>query len=122
FGPGELAEKAIEESRAKYPTPEELREQLTRLERGWAALRARLEPYLIPFVEAKDMLREAGCPTEPEQIGITRERLRLSYELATYIRRRFTILDLAQRLGVMDSALDHLFGPEGPWSTKGSRP
>ncbi len=62
------------------------------------------------------MLREAGCPSEPEQIGISRERLRLSYEQAYYIRRRFTVLDLAMRLGVFHSALDELFGPEGAWS------
>jgi glycerol-1-phosphate dehydrogenase [NAD(P)+] len=59
---------------------------------------------------------------EPEQIGISRDRLRTSYEQAYYLRRRYTVLDFAQRLGVTDSALDDLFGPGGPWSEGGSRP
>ena len=35
-----------------------------------------------------------------EQIGISRERLRVSYRQALHIRRRFTVLDLADRSGV----------------------
>jgi glycerol-1-phosphate dehydrogenase [NAD(P)+] len=121
LGPGELAEKAIEETRAKHPTREALRAQLTRLRDGWPALRARLVRHLVPFREAREMLREAGCACEPEQIGISRERLRLSYDQAYYIRRRFTVLDFARRAGAMDSALDRLFAPGGPWSAEGPR-
>ena len=55
------------------------------------------------------MLRAAGCPTEPEQIGISRERLRLSYEQAWYIRRRYTILDFVAAAGMTEDALDHIF-------------
>ena len=67
------------------------------------------------------MLRAAGCPCEPEQIGISRERLRLSYEQAWYIRRRYTILDFAQRAGLAREALDRIFGANGPWPTSGAR-
>jgi len=67
------------------------------------------------------MLHEAGCPSEPEQIGISRDRLRRSYEEAYYIRRRFTVLDFAMRLGVFESALDELFEPGGSWFPEGSR-
>jgi glycerol-1-phosphate dehydrogenase [NAD(P)+] len=116
FGPGELAEKAIEETRAKHPSPEALRDQLARLRDGWPGLRLKLAAHLIPFREVRAMLQEAGCPVEPEAIGISRGRLLASYEQASYIRRRFTILDLARRLGFFESALDRLFGPEGPWS------
>ena len=61
------------------------------------------------------MLREAQAPTEPEQIGITRERLRRSFWQAFCIRRRFTALDLAARTGLLDSCLDYIFGPLGLW-------
>ena len=88
-------------------------EQLERLATAWPGLRERLGRHLIPFREARAMLREAGCPTAPEQIGIARERLRLSYEQAYYIRRRYTVLDFAMRLGLIDPALDDLFGPGG---------
>jgi glycerol-1-phosphate dehydrogenase [NAD(P)+] len=51
----------------------------------------------------------------PDQIGISRERLRTSFEQALYIRRRFTILDAVQRTGLWDSLIDRLFGSAGPW-------
>jgi glycerol-1-phosphate dehydrogenase [NAD(P)+] len=122
FGAGELAAKAMEETRAKHPTPEILRAQFVRLRDGWPALRVRLARHLAPFRETRAMLEAAGSPCEPEQIGISRERLRQSFEQAYYIRRRFTVLDLAMRLGVFDSALDELFGPQGVWATEGGRP
>jgi glycerol-1-phosphate dehydrogenase [NAD(P)+] len=55
------------------------------------------------------MLRDAGAPTEPEQIGISRERLRQSYVQAFYLRRRFTILDLAMRTNLLEPALRAIF-------------
>jgi glycerol-1-phosphate dehydrogenase [NAD(P)+] len=121
FGPGQLAEKAREETRAKFPSPEALRAQLTRLCDGWPALRERLVQHLAPFRDARAMLRAAGCPSQPEQIGITRDRLRQSFEQAYSIRRRFTVLDFAMRLGVFGPALDELFGSGGPWPTEGGR-
>jgi glycerol-1-phosphate dehydrogenase [NAD(P)+] len=121
LGSGQLAEKAMEETRAKALSPDALRTQLTRLRDGWPVLRARLETHLEPFRDARAMLRTAGCPCEPEQIGITRDRLRQSFEQAYYIRRRFTVLDFAIRLGVFGSALKELFGPGGAWPMEGGR-
>lgn len=117
LGTGELAAKSIEETRAKYPGPEALRAQIERLKAGWPLLQERLTRHLQPFREARSMLQEAGCPVEPEQIGIPRDRLRLSYEQAYYIRRRYTVLDFAMRLGLFESAMDELFGPGGAWGS-----
>jgi glycerol-1-phosphate dehydrogenase [NAD(P)+] len=52
---------------------------------------------------------------EPEQIGISRQRLRKSYREAFFIRRRFTILDVAARTGLLDQFLDRIFSPDGVW-------
>lgn len=116
LGSGELADKALEETRAKYREPEALRAQLETLKAGWPALRDRLTRHLKPFRDARSKLEQAGAPFQPEQIGISRDRLRTSYEQAYYIRRRFTILDVAMRLGLFEQALDELFGPEGAWA------
>ncbi len=115
LGNGDLGTKAKEETRAKHPSREVVRDRLLRLRDRWPELRVKLAHQLIPLRDARAMLREAGCPSEPEQIGISRGRLRLSYEQAYYLRRRFTVLDVARHLGVMDVALDNLFGPVGPW-------
>ncbi len=118
FGSGPLAVKAHEETRAKYPHRDQLRTQLTSLREGWPELQRRLRHHLIPLRQARRMLLEAGCPFEPDQIGIPRERLHASFEQASFIRRRFTILDLIQRLGLLDAAMGRLFGPEGVWPLK----
>lgn len=116
FDSDELRDVALREVQAKYLPREELSRQLERLQHGWPALREKLTTQLIPFDRAQAMLREAGCPAQPEEIGISRERLKTSYRQALSIRRRFTVLDLAQRAGLLDAALDRLFGPGGRWS------
>jgi glycerol-1-phosphate dehydrogenase [NAD(P)+] len=55
------------------------------------------------------MLRAAGCPVEPEQIGISPERLRVSFRRAYHIRRRFTILDVVRRANLWEATLDKVF-------------
>ena len=122
LGAGEVASKAQQEMRAKYTARDVLRPQLSRLRDAWPRLQAKLRRHLLSFGEARDMLREAGCAFEPEQIGIGRERLRLSYEQAYFIRRRFTVLDFAERWGVMQPALENLFGDRGPWPLPEARP
>ncbi len=117
---GDLADLATEELRAKYPSPDALRAQLTRLRDGWPDLRSRVTRQLIPIRELRDMLRAAGAPCEPEQIGISRDRLRQSYPLALAIRRRFTVLDAADRTGLLADCLARIFGPSGPWPTGGA--
>jgi glycerol-1-phosphate dehydrogenase [NAD(P)+] len=71
-----------------------------------------LREQLIPLAELRQMLQTAGAPTEPEQIGISRARLRDSFWQAYCIRRRFTVLDVAVRASLLDTCLDEIFGPK----------
>jgi glycerol-1-phosphate dehydrogenase [NAD(P)+] len=109
FAHDELAAKACTESGAKLVSREVLRPQLEKLKRCWPELQSRLAKQLIPQAEFRDMLREAGAAYTPEQIGITPERLRRSYRQAYHIRRRFTVLDLARRTGLLELALKVVF-------------
>jgi len=117
LGSGELAATARKEMKAKYISSDELRQQLERLRAVWPDLRESLGRQLMPLSNMRAMLRQAGCPTQPEQIGITRARLRQSYWQALFIRRRFTILDLAHRAGLLESSLENMFGPGGAWGS-----
>lgn len=111
----ELAELGTREAEAKHLSKDELRIQLERVRRVWPALKERLQSQLLSFREVEERLRIMGAPSAPEEIGITRARLRRSFRQAALIRRRFTVLDLALRTNTLDSALEHLFGPDGPW-------
>jgi glycerol-1-phosphate dehydrogenase [NAD(P)+] len=115
FSEPELTLASLEESRAKWVDAAALRQQLATLRRVWPGLKERLSHQPIGMRELKDRLRAAGAPVEPEAIGISRARLRKSFWQAYFLRRRFTVLDLATRCGLLDPALDHLFGQEGPW-------
>lgn len=115
FAEAEIQAVATREIQAKYMDRKDLNAQMERLRTVWPELRRELRAQLIPFSALKQMLATAGAATEPEQIGIPRARLRESFWQAFYIRRRFTVLDLAARAGVMDRCLDEIFGPQGVW-------
>ena len=106
----------ITETRAKYISREDLAKQLELLKERWLIIKEDLKAQLIPYNEVKRRLEAVGAPTEPEQIGISRERLKESFVRAQYIRRRFTILDLAARTGYMTQWLDTLFNKNGIWA------
>ncbi len=95
----EIREKAIEESRAKYIARDALAEQLNVLVSKWGDICGRIQKQLIPSDQLAQMLAQAGAPIEPEMIGISQTRLKQSHRKAAHIRRRFTLLDLAARIG-----------------------
>jgi glycerol-1-phosphate dehydrogenase [NAD(P)+] len=115
FSQEDLTAVALKETQAKWVDAGTLGRQLETLRRVWPELKGRLRQQLVPRLELKTILRTAGAPVEPEEIGISRARLRASFGQAYLLRRRFTALDLAVRCGLLEPALDALFGPDGPW-------
>lgn len=115
FAGADFVETAVTETLAKHISRQDLRIQLELLRATWPELHARLTAQLVPYAELKRRLQLVGAPTEPEAIGITRERLRTSFVRAYHIRRRFTVLDLAVRADALDASLDVLFGAGGIW-------
>lgn len=116
FADEDFVETAVKETNAKHPSTEELRRQLTRLKQIWPSLRLRLRSQLLPMVELRRRLNIVGAPTQPAEIGLTREALRRAFHRAYFIRSRFTVLDLAVRAQVLDECLDKIFGPGGAWA------
>jgi glycerol-1-phosphate dehydrogenase [NAD(P)+] len=111
----------IEEALVKYVTADELRSQLERLKQVWPQLKEKLSAQLVPFSVIRSCFEIVGAPTEPEQIGVSRHYLRDSFTRAQFIRRRYTVLDLAVRTGMSDRWLGGLFGHGGIWSTDSQR-
>jgi glycerol-1-phosphate dehydrogenase [NAD(P)+] len=111
-----LAENAVEESLAKYIPPDQLRQRLMRIQERWPIIREHLERQLMTAEHIRDLLRAAGCPTEPAEIGVSVAQLRESYTLARTIRSRYTVLDLVNECGILDACVDELFAPGGYWA------
>lgn len=111
----DFPEIGLQETKAKYISKEELAEQLQILKDNWGDIKERISNQLVPFEEAKRRLKLVGAPTEPEDIGVSREYLKQTFVRAQYIRRRFTVLDIAVRTNSLDKWLDKLFGKGGIW-------
>ena len=111
-----LAENAVEESLAKYITPDQLRQRLMLIQERWPIIREHLERQLMTAEHIRDLLRAAGCPTEPAEIGVSVAQLRESYTLARTIRSRYTVLDLVNEVGILDACVNELFAPGGYWA------
>jgi glycerol-1-phosphate dehydrogenase [NAD(P)+] len=94
-----VRQKALLETAAKFPSPEILRDRLTRLRTLWPDLAQRLRRQLLPLAEIRDLLDRVGAPTTSTAIGISAQRLRQSRLLAWSLRRRYTVLDLALETG-----------------------
>lgn len=104
-----LAAGAMQEMEAKRCAPAALRRQLCLLKKIWPHLRQKLRNQLVPRSELTKIFRAAGIPTEPEELGMDRSALRRSYVRAYTIRRRFTVLDLAVRTGLLEPSLEEIF-------------
>jgi glycerol-1-phosphate dehydrogenase [NAD(P)+] len=115
-----MAENAAAQSLAKHPSAEELGQRLRLLQGRWGTLRERLERQLLAAERLRELLRAAGSPTDPSEIGLDRDRLRRSYALARQIRSRYTVFDLAAEAGCFDACVEELFAPGGFWAP-GSR-
>jgi glycerol-1-phosphate dehydrogenase [NAD(P)+] len=111
----DLKRGAVEQSLAKYISAEELAERLELLRKVWPDLRGRLRDQLMPAARIREMLRAAGCPTRPDEIGLGWEEFEATYSRARTIRKRYTVLDLAAESGVFEECIEELFAPDGFW-------
>ena len=112
-----LEEAAVEQSLAKHLDAGELAERLEMIRDRWPGLRERLAEQLMGAGELRDMLREAGCPTSPDGIGLGCDDFRATYFRARMIRTRYTVLDLAYEAGILGECVEELFAPGGFWSS-----
>jgi glycerol-1-phosphate dehydrogenase [NAD(P)+] len=111
-----LDRAAIVESRAKYVTADELARRLELLRQRWPELRTRLQGQLLTPDQLRRMLKAAGCPTDPSEIGLSLDAFKDTYRRARMIRRRYTVLDLATDASMLDEAVEELFSPGGFWA------
>jgi glycerol-1-phosphate dehydrogenase [NAD(P)+] len=118
FAGNDFVETAVQETLAKHVTVAELRAQLQRLVALWPDLRPQLAAQLLPSAELRRRLELVGAPATPEAISLTRERLHQSFIRAYHLRRRFTVLDVVVRAGLLEPSLAALFAPTGAWGSR----
>ena len=75
-----------------------------RLADCWDAVRASLSEAMVSADRLGTVLRRAGCPTTPEEIGLTPGFYASAVRNARFLRDRYTFLDLAAASGHPDVA------------------
>ncbi len=114
---GALADHAVNETKVKYVDGSrpawasgDLRGELDRAASG------AIEAQVVPARTLQQMLRAAGAPAVPEDIGLTAEAVRATFPRAMYYRSRYTVLDLAREAGWFEQLVDEVFAPGGLWT------
>ncbi len=107
-----IIDRVINESKAKYLTVDQLQDRLHLLITCWKDLKKKVLKQLIPYHELHDLLLAVGCPVKPEQINLSRERVKDTFFQAQMIRTRYTILDLAYELGWLNECVDDIMASE----------
>ena len=68
----------------------------------WEEIRKAARGVVIPAKASKDHLKAAGAVFRASDLGISKDELLFAYQNARYIRDRYTVLDLAADLGVLE--------------------
>ena len=113
--PADLEDRMVEQSRAKYLSADQLGQRLQLVTERWPELRDQVRRQLLPAEQLRDRLKEAGCPTAPDEIGLSVERFRETYRRAQMIRSRYTVLDLLNETALLEGCLTELFAVSGFW-------
>ena len=74
----------------------------------WEKLQSGIRERLIPYTEMVKILKDAGCPVTPAEIGLGKEQFLHGVKAAQLIRHRYTVLDLLYELGLLDRAMEKL--------------
>jgi glycerol-1-phosphate dehydrogenase [NAD(P)+] len=80
---------------------------------GWGDLWSSLGQVLRPGSRVRQILNAAGAPTSVSQLGLTPDHLRRSFVAAREIRGRFTVLDLAAELGLLEALREDVLASSG---------
>lgn len=112
-----LNEAAVAESMIKYLDADALRARLELIRERWSDVKPKVEEQLLSADELRDLLKAAGCPVHPSEIGVDMAAFRATFSRAQMIRRRWVSLDLCYETGILDECVEELFAPGGYWAS-----
>ncbi len=110
---GERVDEVAAEFFSKRLDDRALRAELERIRDDWSGLWQRLAATLRPAARTRAILHAGGAPTDVRALGLTPDHLRRSLRIARDIRGRFTVLDLAAELGVLEAQADAVLQRSG---------
>ena len=113
-----FAELGVTEVMAKYDDKNEVRRQLNLVKANWPDLKAKLQAQCYTFDQMYRSLSIVGAPVKPEDVGISKAQMKSDVPFVRHIRRRYNMMDLGLRAGLLDKWVDGVFGEGGVWEIK----
>jgi len=108
----ELGIRSIE---AKYADRDEVRRQLVLVRDNWPELKGKYREQVYPFEKMQELFKKVGAPSDPSDIGLSREKLKDMVKYTQLMRHRINLLDLAKRACIYDELVGKVFGKGGNW-------
>lgn len=105
---GPRGDEIVSEFFAKHLEDDDLRKELEDVKEHWHEIWQSLDDVCRPAAAIQKTLKAAGAPITVQQIGLTREHLATAFVVAREIRGRFTVLDLAADLGLLEEIRDEV--------------
>jgi glycerol-1-phosphate dehydrogenase [NAD(P)+] len=99
---GPLKEEVMAEAVLKYLPWDKKRGQLERLLDMWEEVVEGASKIVRPAEEIEEILKEAGAPTSYRELGLSEDDFAKALRWARYMRRRYTVLDLAYDIGILE--------------------
>lgn len=113
-----FAELGVTEIMAKYDDKDEVRRQLNLVKANWPDLKAKLQAQCYTFDQMYRSLSIVGAPVKPEDVGISKAQMKSDVPFVRHIRRRYNMMDLGLRAGLLNTWVDGVFGEGGVWEIK----
>lgn len=100
------------EAKAQKNSAENVLKRIGSIERNWDAIIKQLRS-LPPASELIDSLHLIGCPALPKEINVDNELLKSTFLYAKETRARYTLLQMAYDLGVLEELADKVIANLG---------
>lgn len=110
---GSLAGEVFDQAARKHLDKNAYKKELESILHRWTDLWDQVIDVLRPAHKVRSILQAAGAPTSLGQLGLNRSHLERGLLYARDIRSRFTVLDLAAELGILQSMLDQIMDRSG---------
>jgi glycerol-1-phosphate dehydrogenase [NAD(P)+] len=99
---GDIAEAVLPFARQKYLDGPALQQRRRLICDRWEEIRRAVAPVVIAADTSRAYLLAAGAVFRTADLGISTEDVEFAYRNARWIRNRYTVLDLAAELGVLE--------------------